>query len=168
MNSSPHPPLANEPFAPALCAQLQSTLSGMPPLHAIGCDVLEATSEHLLLGAPLALNINDKRNAFGGSMASLMTVACWGLFNLHLLRAGIRAEVYVQDSQIRYLTPVYEDLRARAQAITIDAWNEALATLRDKGKSRIAMRAAIVLSDGREAATLEARFVALLPRLSKP
>ena len=163
MNSSPHPPLANEPFAPALCAQLQSTLSGMPPLHAIGCDVLEATSEYLLLGAPLALNINDKRNAFGGSMASLMTVACWGLFNLHLLRAGIHAEVYVQDSQIRYLTPVYEDLRAVAQATAGHDWTEALNILHDKGKSRIPMRAAIVLADGREAATLEARFVALRP-----
>ncbi|MCC6507215.1 MAG: YiiD C-terminal domain-containing protein [Aquimonas sp.] len=163
MHSQPHPPSATEPFEPALRAQLQSTLSAMPPLRAIGCNVLDATHEHLLLGAPLALNINDKGNAFGGSMASLMTVACWGLFNLHLQRAGIHAEVYVQDSQIRYLTPVYEDLRACAQATSAAAWDEALTILREKGKSRIAMRAAIVLADGREAATLEARFVALRP-----
>jgi thioesterase domain-containing protein len=163
MDKPPHLLTTAEPFEPAQRAQLQSTLSAMPPLHAIGCAVFDATHGHLVLGAPLALNVNDKGNAFGGSMASLMTVACWGLFNLHLLRAGIHAEVYVQDSQIRYLTPVYEDLRAVAQATAGHDWTEALNILHDKGKSRIPMRAAIVLADGREAATLEARFVALRP-----
>ena len=163
MDSQTHLLATAEPFEPALRAQLHSKLSAMLPLRAIGCAVLDATHQHLLLGAPLALNVNDKGNAFGGSMASLMTVACWGLFDLHLQGAGIHAEVYVQDSQIRYLTPVYEDLRAVAQATAGNDWIAALNILRDKGKSRITMRAAVVLADGREAATLEARFVALRP-----
>ena len=142
---------------------IEQRLAAIPQARAMALKLAACDGESLLITAPLAPNINDKGNAFGGSMASLMTVACWGLFNLHLQRAGIHAEVYVQDSQIRYLTPVYEDLRACAQATSAAAWDEALTILREKGKSRIAMRAAIVLADGHEAATLEARFVALRP-----
>jgi len=143
--------------------ELREYCRGMPPVAAMQVEVEGMRGDALRLTAPLSANVNDKGNAFGGSMASLMTVACWGLFNLHLLRAGIHAEVYVQDSQIRYLTPVYEDLRAVAQATAGHDWTEALNILHDKGKSRIPMRAAIVLADGREAATLEARFGALRP-----
>ena len=148
---------------PTPMQQIEQRLAAIPQARAMALKLAACDGESLLITAPLAPNINDKGNAFGGSMASLMTVACWGLFNLHLLRAGIHAEVYVQDSQIRYLTPVYEDLRAVAQATAGHDWTEALNILHDKGKSRIPMRAAIVLADGREAATLEARFVALRP-----
>ena len=65
---------------------------------------------HLRLSAPLAANVNDKGCAFGGSLTSLMTIAGWGIVSLTLAEAGLDADIYVADSRVRYLKPVFEDL----------------------------------------------------------
>ena len=67
------------------------------------------------LHAPLDANVNDKGCAFGGSLAGVMTLAGWGLLTLKLEEAGLEGEVYVADSQLRYLKPLYADLQAEAR-----------------------------------------------------
>src|SRR3546814_2938864 len=69
----------------------------------------------LALEAPLALHVNDKGCAFGGSLVSLLTLASWGLVNLHVQAAGLDADVFVADSEVRYLAPLFADLRAQAR-----------------------------------------------------
>jgi hypothetical protein len=62
---------------------------------------------------------------------------------------------------VRYLTPVFEDLRVEAgfdaegeQAALVDA-------LRRQGRASVRMRARALLADGAVAATLAARYVAI-------
>ena len=86
----------------------------MPPVAAMRLQAVGWDGERLRLAAPLAANVNDKGCAFGGSMASAMTLAGWGLLTLKLADAGLVSEVYVADSRLRYVTPLYADLVADA------------------------------------------------------
>ncbi|KGI79007.1 YiiD C-terminal domain-containing protein [Oleiagrimonas soli] len=134
-------------------------LDSIPPARAMQLRVLEHEADRLLMGAPLAANINDKGCAFGGSLTSLMTLAGWSLVELLLREHGHDCDVFVADSQVRYLKPVWEDLRAEARfAADADA-GAFLATLAARGKARTEVRCRILTAEG-EAATLQARFVA--------
>ncbi|MCP2936805.1 thioesterase domain-containing protein, partial [Salmonella enterica subsp. enterica serovar Typhimurium] len=83
----------------------------------------------------------DKGCAFGGSLASLMTLAGWGLLTLRLEDAGFDAEVYVAESQTRYRAPLYDDLRVEAALVDEAAWPGFVDTLRARGRARIEIAA---------------------------
>ena len=139
-------------------AQLDELLSAMPPVAAMAIRSESFDGETLRLAAPLSANVNDKNCAFGGSLASLMTLAGWGWLTLACTRAGIRAEVYVADSQIRYLSPLYSDLQASARLAEDEDWGATLRCLGERGRARVAMRAEVLSPGGAAVATLSARF----------
>ena len=139
-------------------------LADIPLARAMQLVVASFDGESLALAAPLAPNVNDKGCAFGGSLASLMTLAGWGLPKLALDAVGVEAEIYVQDSAIRYLAPVWHDFRAVATVAGGESLADFVATLRDKGKARLRVHGRVPLPDGSDAATLEARFVAMMKR----
>lgn len=139
-------------------------LADIPLTRAMGLSIAGHDGNTLTLAAPLAPNVNDKGCAFGGSLASLMTLAGWGLIKLATDARGVDCEIYVQDSAIRYLAPVWHDFIAVAQldeGERFDAFFDALAA---RGKGRLRVQCVVPLSDGRAAATLEARFVAIAKR----
>jgi thioesterase domain-containing protein len=144
------------PCSPLL-SQLQSTLDAMPPVAAMGIRIAGYENGVLRMQAPLAANVNDKGNAFGGSLASVMTLGGWALVSLRLALAGHDAEVYVADSSIRYKAPVYGALLASACAAPDQDWEAFLALLAKRGRARMTVHAQI---EG-GAAELEGRFVAL-------
>mgnify|MGYP003598991160 CR=1 FL=1 len=106
----------------------------------------------LRLTAPLSANVNDKGNAFGGSLTSLMTVAGWGLVTLKLRLAGLKAEVYV------------DDLVAEAVFAEGQAWDFFVDTLVQRGRARIQVDARVLLPEGGLATTLSGRYVAIAKR----
>lgn len=142
---------------------LQSQLDAMPPVAALQVRVLDYDGRRLRLTAPLAANVNDKGCAFGGSLSGLMTLAGWGLVNLHLAEAGYAAEVFVADSQIRYLAPLYADLVAEATLAPETDWPALRTQFAARGKLRVAVGAAVRDGDGRAIATLEGRYAAFRP-----
>ncbi|MEP6907331.1 MAG: YiiD C-terminal domain-containing protein [Pseudoxanthomonas sp.] len=131
------------------------------PLAAMHAQVLDYDGAQLRLTAPLALNVNDKGSAFGGSMTSLMTYAGWGLVILQLQQASMAADVFVADSSVRYLKPLYGDLLAEATLAPDQSWPSFLQTLAQRGRSRIQLHARIVLPDGQVMADLAGRYVAI-------
>ena len=146
----------SDSLAPALQA-LQAQFDAMPPVAAMRIRVDGLHGGGLCLRAPLDANVNDKANAFGGSLASVMTLAGWALVSLRLSQAGHDAEVYVADSSIRYRAPVYGELDASARAAPDEDWDAFLEQFDKRGRARLTVRAQI---EG-GAAELEGRFVAL-------
>jgi thioesterase domain-containing protein len=140
-------------------AKLDQLLAAMPPVAAMAIRSESFDGEELRLHAPLSANVNDKECAFGGSLASVMTLAGWGWLMLHSGRAGFPADVYVADSQIRYLAPLFGDLRAIARLAEGEDWPAAVRTLAQRGRARVAMQAQVTAADGTPVATLAARFV---------
>lgn len=141
--------------------QLRKLADGMPPVLAMGFAFGDCDGQTLEMHAPLALNVNDKGSAFGGSMTSLMTFCAWSLVMIELDLAGISADVFVADSQVRYRAPVLGDLHARAELAPGQGWATFLETLRQAGRASIHMQAQVVLAEGAAAATLSARYVAI-------
>ena len=139
-------------------AELDRLLAAMPPVAAMAIRAESFDGEELRLSAPLAANVNDKDCAFGGSLASLMTLAGWGWLMLKTAQAGQPAEVYVADSQIRYLSPLYADLQGVARLAEDEDWDATLRCLSERGRARVAMRAEVRSAGGAPVATLSARF----------
>ena len=144
-----------------LPSSIERRLLSMPPARALNLRLADYDEESLCLTAPLAPNINDKGNAFGGSLASMMTLSAWALTTMRLEDAGFSADVYVQDSTVKYLVPLYDDLRAEARLVVGQDWEQIVATFAQRGKARALLQAQIRDVRGRICCTLEGRFVAL-------
>lgn len=110
----------------------------------------------LRLTAPLAPNINHERTAFGGSLASLMTLACWGWLWLNLEDA-MPLHIVVNEAHVGYLKPVNATLDALCPPPEAAAWDKFRQMLARRGKSRIALKAEMV-QDGVTAARYTGSF----------
>jgi thioesterase domain-containing protein len=132
----------------------------MPPVQALGLHLSDYDGERLTISAPIAANHNDKNNAFGGSLASAATLAAWALCSMKLLEAGFDADVYVQDTMIRYLAPLYDDLHAVACLAEGQTWDSFLAAFASKQRARATLVVQMLDGDGNTSCTLEGRFVA--------
>lgn len=146
---------------PAL-ARLLHHYESMPPVAAMRLSIAGYDGDRLRLHAPLAVHVNDKGCAFGGSLASMMTLAAWGLVSLHVEAAGLDADVFVADSQLRYLAPLYADLDVEAELAPEGDWAAFIDTLRTRGRARAPLVARARLPDGGAATEFTARYVAIL------
>lgn len=136
-------------------------LADIPLAQAMQLRIDAHSADRLALLAPLAPNINDKGCAFGGSLASLLTLSCWALVVLRLRSAGEDCDVYVQDSQLKYLAPVWGEIRAESRLAADERWEGFFGMLSARGKGRLRVNACVLDQNGKPATTLEARFVAL-------
>lgn len=141
---------------------LDAHYQAMPPVAAMGLRIAGYDGERLRLHAPLSLHVNDKGCAFGGSLVSLLTLASWGLASLHLQQAGLQADVFVADSQVRYLAPLFADIEAEARIADGESWETFIATLRERGRARTNLVAHVPLPGGGAATEFRARYVAVL------
>lgn len=150
MDSDPDPALQ------ALLAHYRS----MPPVAAMQLVIGGADAGSLRLRAPLSAHVNDKGCAFGGSLVSLMTLAGWGLATLALERAGLRADVFVASSEVRYRAPLFADLEAIASAQPADlaAFADAF---RATGRASLELDARVPLPAGGSACDMRSRYVAV-------
>ena len=145
----------------ALAQQLTAFIRAEIPLaRAMDLRLHGYDEERVSFTVPLAPNVNDKGCAFGGSLVSLMTLAGWAWVELALQRRGEHCDVFVAESTVRYLEPVWGDFRSEAWLAEGSAWAPFFATLAARGKARIEVACCVPGSDGRPAATLTARFVA--------
>ncbi len=145
-------------------AQIAEQFRSMPPVAALQLRVEGFDGHCLRLHAPLAVNINDKGCAFGGSLVSLMTLAGWGVVTLRVQQAGLGADVFVADMQVRYRAPLFADLNAEARLTDDPSWDAALARLHEHGRADLGVSSRVILPDGGIAAESTARYVALVKR----
>jgi thioesterase domain-containing protein len=147
--------------ATAQAHELTAFLRNKIPLAlAMDLQLGEVDDDMLSLLAPLAPNVNDKGCAFGGSLVSLMTLSGWALVELALRRNGHDCDVFVAESSVRYLAPLWQDFRSDARLAPDADWATFFRTLETRGKARIEVTCCIPAEDGTPAATLVARFVA--------
>lgn len=141
---------------------LAAHFAGMPPVAALDPAIATWGDGRLRLSAPLSANVNDKGCAFGGSLVSLMTIGAWGLVFLELAQAGIDADIYVADSRVRYLKPVFEDIVVDASFDDAGERATLVDTLRKQGRASIRLKSESLLADGGVAASFVGRYVAIL------
>lgn len=129
----------------------------IPITRAMGLRVVSNDERGFTVEAPVALNSNHLRTAFGGSINAVATLAAYGFLWLELNEAA--AHVVVAESSIRFLRPVRETIRATC----LRPSEESLAMFRDefgrKQKARITLRVNVTEA-GEIAAEFEGRFLA--------
>lgn len=150
--------MSNDPIAATRFLE-QELLASIPLTRAMQLSVVHFDGAGLEIAAPLAPNVNDKGCAFGGSMASLMTLASWGLARLCLRERGFHPDIYVQDSQIDYLAPLWSEIRVRARALEGHSLADFVDMYAARGKARVSLYAEVLDGDS-PAARMSARFVA--------
>lgn len=142
--------------APALQAYLHEQI---PLSAAMEVTVLSVAPEAVALSAPLAPNVNHKRTAFGGSIATLGILAAWSLVHARLLAEGLPCEVVIQSSHVDYARPITGAFVARSSLADPESWPGFLKTLTRRKLARIEVQSALT-SEGVEAGRFHGRFVA--------
>ncbi|MGJ7902460.1 YiiD C-terminal domain-containing protein [Lysobacter sp. 1R34A] len=145
----------------AALQRLHQHYQSMPPVAAMQVNIAGYDGSRLRLHAPLSQHVNDKGCAFGGSLASMMTLASWGVMSLGIEQAGLKAEVFVADSQTRYLAPLFADLDVHAELAPGADWDSFLTTLRERRRARTSLIARALLPEGGIATEFTARYVAI-------
>lgn len=84
----------------------------IPLTRAMGVEVDSYDGNCLVLAAPLLPNTNHKDSAFGGSLYSLAVLSGWGLLQLKLQQRDVPAHIVIRHSQIDYIRPVSDDIKA--------------------------------------------------------
>jgi thioesterase domain-containing protein len=96
----------------------------------------------------------------GAAFALAALLAGWGLATLQLQAHGLDAAVYVADSQVRYLSPLYGDLDASAWLADGD-WDAVREALRTKGRASMVLQSQVAGAEAAVAASGRARYVAI-------
>jgi thioesterase domain-containing protein len=147
-----------------LTTDIQSYLySNIPLSAAMGVQVKAATPVHVLLSAPLALNINHHQTVFGGSGVVLATLAAWTLLHLRLEYERLDAQLVIQRSSMEYERPIAGDFEAECRFADETAWRRFCSTLERRGRARMTLRAHL-LHAAHEMGSFVGDFVALAQR----
>lgn len=132
----------------------------IPLSAAMGVRVAHASLDHVRLSAPLAPNINHRDTVFGGSSASLATLAAWTLLHLRLTHEGLQARAVIQRSRMEYERAIPGDFEANCRFTNAVAWERFRATLARHRRARITLSADVTYRDERMGA-FEGEFVAI-------
>ena len=133
----------------------------IPLSAAMKVSVRSATTESVILSAPLEPNINHKSTVFGGSASALGILAAWSILHLRLVDAGYHCEIVIQSSQMDYDRPIKGTFTAASSLADTSAWPTFLKMLTRKKRARIEVQSVLTYEDtivGR----LQGRFVAFL------
>jgi len=122
--------------------------------------VVAADTLGVRLSAPLSPNINHRRTAFGGSAASLATLACWTLVHLHLEALPFASSIVIRRSQMEYDLPIDSDFEAFCPMPSAALWQHFIDALTRLDKGRIKLGSALYCR-GAETARFNGEFVAI-------
>jgi thioesterase domain-containing protein len=133
----------------------------IPISRAMGMQVLRADRTGVVLRAPLAPNLNHRQTFFGGSAASLATLAAWAVAHERVREeSGLDVHVVIQRSSMEYLEPAAAEVEAECVAPPDKQWDRLLRSVGRWGKGRI--RLAVELrAQGAIVGSFEGEFVAL-------
>jgi len=104
-------------------------------------SVLEIGEQSVILGAPLAPNINHRETAFGGSVSALAILSAWSLLHTRLSQNRLSARLVIQRNSMDYLLPIHGGFTARSSLTRPDQWSQFVRTLTRKGKARLSVSA---------------------------
>lgn len=130
----------------------------IPLTRAMGVRVEAAGAGGVVLAAPLEPNLNHLGTAFGGSLATLATLA--GYCVLWLALEDREGHIVVKNSEIAYRRPVTGELRAACRAPSAEALAEFRERYAAAGRARLRLEV-VVAERGEACVEFAGVFVAL-------
>lgn len=111
----------------------------IPLTRAMQVSVLSIEPHQLILQAPLQPNINPHHTVFGGSVATMATLAAWCLLHTRLATEGLANSLVVRRSTLDYDKPIAGDFQAIANLEAPEQWQQAIQLFKQRGKAKIAV-----------------------------
>lgn len=127
----------------------------------MGVSVQAATTDTVILFAPLEPNINHKRTVFGGSASAATILAAWSLLYLRLVEEGHDCEIVIQSNDMAYDRPIIEAFTATSSLADSSVLPMFLKTLVRREHARIEVQSALACK-GVIVGRLKGSFVAFL------
>jgi thioesterase domain-containing protein len=116
----------------------------LPLARAAGVQIDSYDGEILQVSAPLELNINDKKTAFGGSLYNLCVIAAWGMTDLKAKELNFTGDIVIAKGEINYLRPLRSRLIATAFAPDEVMSEKAVHSYQAKGKAVFTIEARVL------------------------
>lgn len=143
------------------CQAIQAYLYEQIPLSkAMEVQVIEVTSNLVILAAPIKPNINHRSTVFGGSASALAILSAWTLVNCRLESEGIQTRLVIQKNSISYDQPITSDFEAVCSLTDRQVWTKFIQILERKKKSRITVNSCLQCQ-GQQVGEFTGVFVAL-------
>ncbi|MCS6760924.1 MAG: thioesterase domain-containing protein [Candidatus Devosia symbiotica] len=131
----------------------------IPLLRAIGMWIVSIDGNTVVLGAPLAPNINHRDTVFSGKASVVTILSAYCLLHLRLTALEQSSYVVIQRNSMDYLAPIVGDFTARSALTPGQDWGQFMAMLTRKGVARISGDAILDYA-GADAGRLTGEFVA--------
>lgn len=144
-------------------AYLKTYLAANIPLtQHMGLLTINYTISQLAIQAALAPNMNHQKTAFGGSLATLCTVAAWGWLVLYLRSQAItNVNVVISHSEVTYLKPVTRDFTARCLSPSQLTLDKLMKCLQRHKKAKLQLSATIE-EEAHLAVSFQASFAVIM------
>jgi thioesterase domain-containing protein len=141
-------------------------LEHIPISSAMGITVDSASTQKIILSAPISNNINHKKTVFGGSLHAVATLACWSLLHLNLKNIiDDNIQIVIANSEVAYTHPVTADFKAECAMPDRSDWDRFIKSLKKRKKARINLNAKIY-ENGKLCVDYSGVFVALVPAIA--
>lgn len=142
--------------------RLEKYLHTQIPLSAaMQVSVKSASTESVVLSAPLEPNINHKSTVFGGSASAVAILAAWSLLHLRLMSEHHDCQLVIQSHHMSYDRPIHGSFSAVSSIPDPSSWPAFLRMLLRKKRARIEAQAIITFDDA-IAGRFQGSFVAFL------
>lgn len=132
----------------------------IPLSLAMQVSAVAVSADSIVLGAPLAPNINHRETVFGGSASALAILAAWSLLHVRLVGEGAQSRLVIQRNSMEYLEPIAGAFTARSGLEEPQDWPQFRRMLLRRGKARIAV-ASVLECEGQIVGRFRGEFVAL-------
>ena len=130
----------------------------IPITRAMGIEVQTLTNNEVELKAPIALNANHFRSAFGGSVDSLFLTAGWTYIRLITDHVRPHPLIVGSKAQTKFNRPITRDFSARLVIPTKREVKDFLREFEKSGRASITLKAEIK-EDGQVYATFQGNYV---------
>ena len=129
--------------------KLQNKLHTEIPLTKLmDFHIEEYNKNELITAAPLAININDKGTAFGGSLSTITIISSWSLCWLISQELGFDSKnIVVIKNENNYLKPVTKDIVCYTTKPTTKEVEILKTKLHTKGSASLKIKSQIIEND---------------------
>jgi thioesterase domain-containing protein len=121
----------------------------------MGFEVEFFPPSRIEIHVPLNPNLNDKGNAYAGSIYSSLVLAPWYLLTEITQNQGIDCKISVIYSTVKFRTPIEKDFTSHCE---ISDYGRLISELRERGRCRISANANTSDDDGNHACAFEGKY----------
>jgi thioesterase domain-containing protein len=119
----------------------------IPIVKQMGVKFEEFNQYSCRVSVPLEPNHNHKNTAFGGSLYSACTAACYGLmYSLQITENFHDYDLVIGEGTIRYVRPVDNDFYIKAEILPED-WSAFIIKVQKNGFAKINIKAHVFIKD---------------------